>query len=118
MTDTDTADQGHSPIPADIAVTVTRIPTEAIPGQIIETIDITIGVLCDALIPVLNIPAMTPHIADCLHTGAHQLTLGTRADHNPIQHTNQVRKPCINLQHIPAEFKTNHMIKEFKSHKR
>ena len=55
---------------------------------------------------------MTPHITDHLHTGANQLTLGTRADHDPIQHKNQVKKPCINLQCIPAELKTNCMIKE------
>ena len=66
------------------------IPTEAIPGHIIETIDITIGVLHDALTPVFIIPTMTPHITDHLHTGAHQLTLRTITDHNPIQHTNQV----------------------------
>ena len=88
------------------------IPTDAIPGHIIETINITIGVLHNALTPVLIIPAMTPHIADHLHTGAHQLTLWTTADHDPIQHTNQIRKPCTNHQHIPAEIKTNCMIKE------
>ena len=104
-TGTDTADQGHSPIPIDTAATATMIPTEAVPGHIIETIDIIIGVLHDTLTPVLIIPAMTPHIADCLHTGAHQLTLGTTADHKPTQHTNQKRKPCINLHPIPAEVK-------------
>ena len=88
------------------------IPTGTIPGHIIETIDITIGVLHNSLTPVLIIPTVTPHIADHLHTGAHELTLGTRADDGPIQHTNQVRKPCINLQCIPAELKTNCMIKE------
>ena len=88
------------------------IPTEAIPGHIIETIDIIIGVLHDDLTPVLIIPAVIPHIADCLHTGAYQLTLGTTAGHNPIQHTNQVRKPCINLHPAPAGLKANHMIKE------
>ena len=88
------------------------IPTEAIPGHIIETVDITIGVLHNALTPVCIVPAMTPHITDHLHTGVHQLTLGTRADHNPIQHTNQVRKPCINLQCIPRDLKTNHMMEE------
>ena len=30
---------------------------------------------------------MTPHIADCLHIGAHPHTLGIGADHVPIQHT-------------------------------
>ena len=88
------------------------IPTDALPDHIIETVDVTTGVLCDALTPVLIVPTMIPHIADHLHTGPHQLTFRTRADHNPIQHTNQVRKPCINLQHIPAELKTNYMIKE------
>ena len=83
------------------------IPTESIPGHIIQTVDITIGVLHDALTPILIVPAMTPHISDHLHTGAHQLTLRTRADHDPIQHKNQVRKPCINLQCIPADLKTN-----------
>ena len=88
------------------------MPTEAIPGHIIETADVTIGVLHDTLTPVHIISAMTPHIIDHLHTGAHQLTLGTTADHDPIQHTNQVRKPCINLQHVPAELNTNCMIRE------
>ena len=57
------------------------IPTEAIPGHIIETIDITIGIT-----PVLIILTVTLHITDHLHTGAHQLTLRTTADHDPIQH--------------------------------
>ena len=62
------------------------IPTEETPGYIIETIDIIIGVLHDALTPVLAIPTMTPHIADHLHTRAHQLTLGATAGHDPVQH--------------------------------
>ena len=69
------------------------IPTEAVPGHITETIDAIIGVLHSALTPVLIIPTMTLHITDRLHTGAHQLSLRTAADHDPIQHTNQVRKP-------------------------
>ena len=76
------------------------------------TVMVTIGVLHDGLIPVLIIPAVTPPTTDHLHTGAHQLTLRTGAEHIPIQHTNQVRKPCINLQCIPAELKTSCMIKE------
>ena len=83
------------------------IPVEAIPGHIIETIEVIIRVLHDALTPVLVIPTMTPHITDCLHTGAHQLTLRTTADHDPIQHTNQVRKPCINLHPMAAELEAN-----------
>ena len=88
------------------------ILTEAIPGHIMETIDAITGVLHDALTAVLIVPTVTPHIADCLHTGAHQLTLRTAANHEPIQHTNQVRKPCINLHPIPTELKTNHMMQE------
>ena len=88
-TDTDTVDQDHSPIPTDITVTVTMIHTEDVPGHIIETLDTTTGVLDDAPTPVIIIPTVTPHITDHLHTGAHQLTLGIRADHIPIQHTNQ-----------------------------
>ena len=47
-TGTDTVDQGHSPIPTDIAVTVTMVPTDYIPGHIIETIDTIIGALHDS----------------------------------------------------------------------
>ena len=36
---------------------------------------------------------MTPHIADCLHTGAHPHTLKIGADHIPVQHINQVSIP-------------------------
>ena len=88
------------------------IHTEDIPCHTIETIDITTGVLHDALTPVIIIPIVTPHIADHLHTGAHQLTLRIRADHVPIQHTNQVSKLCLNLQYIPADLKTSRIIKE------
>ena len=58
QTDTETADQGCSPIPTDIIVTVITTPTEAIPGYIIETVDATIEVLCDAVTPVLIITTM------------------------------------------------------------
>ena len=87
--DTDTVDQDHSPIPADITVTVAMIHTDAIPGHVVE---VTIGVLHDALTPVLIIPAVTSHIADHPHTGPHQITLGIIADHIPVQHTNHVSK--------------------------
>ena len=65
------------------------IHTQDVPGHIIEKIDITTGVLHNTLILVIIIPAMTPHITDHLHTGAHQLTLGIRAYHIPIQGTSQ-----------------------------
>ena len=68
--------------------------------------------------PVIIIPAMTPHIADHLHTGAHQPTLWIRADHIPVQGTKQVCKLHINLQHVPADLKRSHIIKKPKSHDR
>ena len=58
------------------------------------------------------VPAMIPHTADCLHTGTHQLTLRTAADHVHIQHINQVRQPCINLHPIPAQLQAICMTKE------
>ena len=88
------------------------IHTEDVPGHIIETIDVATGVLHDVPTLVIIIPTMTPHITDHLHTGAHQPTLGIRADHVPIQHTNQVSKLCINLQHMPADLRTSCTIKE------
>ena len=87
----DTVDQGHSPTPTYITVTVIIIHTDAVPGHIIETIDLTIGVLHNALTPLFIIPTMTPHITDHPCTGAHQLTLRTTADHVPSQHTSQVK---------------------------
>ena len=106
-----TADQDFNAIPEDITATVTAIHTD-VPDYIIETIDITTGVLHDALTPVNIIPTMTPHIADCHHTGAHQLILSIRADHILIQCTNQVSKLCINLQCVLADLKTSCIIKE------
>ena len=88
------------------------IHIEDIPGHIIETVDITTGALHDALTPAIIIPTVTCHITDHLHTGAHQLTLRIRADHIPIEHTNQVNKLCINLQCIPADLKTSCIRKE------
>ena len=85
--------------------------TDTIPGHIIETIDITIGVLHEAIIPVRIIPTMTPKTTDHPHTGAHQLTLGTTAGHIPVQHTNQVKVMHKSSTH-PAELKTSCMIKE------
>ena len=66
--DTNTEDQDPNPIPTDITVTVTAICTGDIPGDIIETINITTGVLHDALTLIVIIPTMTPHIADHLYT--------------------------------------------------
>ena len=101
-TGTDTARQVHSPIPVDTTATVVMLPTEAIPGHIIETIGIIIGVLHNALTPVLIVPAVTPHITDHLHTGAHQLTLRTVADHDPIQHTKPSKKTLHKFSSCPS----------------
>ena len=77
--------------------------TEDVPIHIIETLDITTGVLHDTPTPVIIIATVTPIIADHLHTGAHQPTLRIRADHIPVQCTNQVSKLHINLQCVPAD---------------
>ena len=68
---------------------VAMICTEDIPGHTIEALDITTRVLHDTLTPILIVPTMTPHIADCLHTEAHRLTHRIRAASVPIQHTNK-----------------------------
>ena len=109
----DAADQGHNPILADTTVTVTMIPTEAIPGHTTGTTDTIIGVLNDAITQVTIIHAVTHHIALHLPTGALQLILENAADHDPNQHTNQVIKPCINLHLAPVDHKEYHMIEEF-----
>ena len=105
--DTDTADQGHSPNPTDIKVTVIPTPTEAIPGHKIETVDATIGVLHDAITPVLIIFAMTHLIEDHPHIGVLQLILKIAADPNHALHINQVRKLGINLHPILTKFQQN-----------
>ena len=111
-TGTDTADQDHSPICIDTVATAVMILMEVIPDHMVEIMDTAIGAFCDALIPILIIHAVTPHITDLPHTVSHQLTLRTTADHDADQHTNQVRKNSINLHHVPAELKQDHMIKE------
>ena len=96
----------------DITAAVATIHREDVPGHIIEMIGITTGVLHDALTPVIIILTMTSHITDHLHTGVHLHTLRIGADPVSIQHTKQVSTLCINLQCIPTDFKTSHMIKE------
>ena len=95
-----------SAVPKDITVTVTMIPTEAMfQVHIVETVDVTTGVLHNSLTPVLIVHCHcdTPHHRSAFTQELINILSGTRADHNPIQHTNQVSKPCISLQHIPAE---------------
>ena len=102
-TDTDTADQGHSPTPADIKVTVVMTPTEVVSGHIIETVNATIGVLHDAITPVHIVFGMTDHIEDHPHIGVLQLIQKISTDPNHTLHINRVRKLCISLHSILAE---------------
>ena len=60
--------------------------TEAIPGHILETVDTTIGVLCDAIF------AMTHHIKGHPHIEILQLTKEIAADPTHALHISQVRK--------------------------
>ena len=108
-TGTDAADLGHNPTPTDIIGEATLTPTEAIPGHTTWRADASTGVLPNAHMPILiHIPlSMTPHTKDHLHIGALQLTVETTADHHLNQHTNQLRKPCINLHPIPEGHKVN-----------
>ena len=55
---------------------------------------------------------VTLHIEDYLPIGPLQITLETAANHNLKQHTNQLRKPCINLHPIPADHKKNCITEE------
>ena len=102
-TGTETADQGCSPVSTDIIVTVIMAPTEAVPGHIIETVDATIGVLHNAVSPVLIITTVTHLIEDHPHIGVLQLIPKITADPNHTLHINQVRKLCISLHPILAE---------------
>ena len=65
-TGTKTADQGPSPIPADIIVTVIMAPTEAIPDHIIETVDATIGALCNVMLTSIAMHrSSSTYLKDC-----------------------------------------------------
>ena len=63
-------------------------PIEVIPGHIIETVDATIGVLCNA---------MTHHIEGHTYIGILQLTQRITVDPNHILHISQVGKFCTSL---------------------
>ena len=71
-------------------------PTEAILGHIIETVEATIGVLCDAVF------AMIHHIKGHPHIGI-QLTQKITAVPNHTLHISQVEKFCISPHPILAE---------------
>ena len=102
-TGTETEDQTHSHVPADIIVTVITTSTEAIPGHIIETVDATIGVLHDAIAPVLIITVVTHHTEDHPYIGVLQLIQKITADPDHALHINQVRKLRTSLHPILAE---------------
>ena len=109
-TGTETADQGHSPVPSDIEVTVIMTPTEAGPGPIIETVDATIGVLHDAITQVHIVFTMTHHIKDHPHTGVLQPIQKITADPNHLLHIKQGRKLHIKLYPILAELQKDFKI--------
>ena len=56
--------------------TVTMIPKEVVPGHIIETIDIIIGVIHDALTPVLIVPTVPPTLQNVFTQELITLLLG------------------------------------------
>ena len=91
-TGTDAVGLDHNPIIADTTAPVNMTSAEAVPGQITETTENITGVVYDTHTQVLIhiILAMTLHTADHLHTGGHQLTPETAADHNLNQSTNQL----------------------------
>ena len=78
-------------------------PKEAIPGHITGRVDATIGVLHDAVTPVLIIITMTHHTKDHCHIGVLQCIQKIAADPDHILHIKPVRKLCINLHAVLAE---------------
>ena len=106
-TDTDIADQGFIPIPMYIEVTVIMTPTETIPAHNIDKVDATIGVLCNAITPVLIIFAVTHHIEVHPHIGVLQLIPKIAADLNHTLHINQVRIIHTNLHPILTKLQQN-----------
>ena len=80
-------------------------PTEAVPGpgHIIETVDATIGVLYNAITPLLIITAMAHHMEVHPHIGVLQLIQKIAADPNHTLHINQEGKLHINLHPVIAE---------------
>ena len=119
-TGTDVVGLDHNPIITDTAAKVTMTPTEAIPGHITGITEDIMGVVHNAHTQVLKhiVLTSTPHTTDHLHTGAHQLTQETAADHTVNQPTNQLRKPHTILHHIPEGPKVKHILKDFKNYNR
>ena len=113
-TGTDTVGLDHNPILADTTAKVAMTHTEAFPGHITGTTEDITGVVPDDHTQTLvhSILAATLHIKDYLHTGAHQITTEITADHVLDQPTIQLRKPHINLHHIPEDHKVKHIPKK------
>ena len=70
---------------------------EAVPSHIIETVDTTLGVLCDAIFVMAHYIEGHPHIEIL------QLTQEITADPTHTLHISQVRKLCISLHPILTE---------------
>ena len=87
-------------------------PAEAIPGHTIEMVNATIGVLYDAITPVLIIFAVTHHIEGHPHKGVLQLIQKIAADLDHALHINQVRKLCISLHPILTELQQDLKIED------
>ena len=102
-TDTGTVDQGCNPNHADMEAIVAMTPTEAVLGHMTGRVDATIGVLCNAITPVLIIIAVTCHIKG--HPPIEILQLAQEIAANPTHalHISQVRKPHINLHPVLAK---------------
>ena len=100
---TETADQGHSPIPMDIIITIITTPTEGIPGHSTEMVDVTIGALHNAITLVPTIIAMTHHTKDHPYIEICQLIQKIAADPDHVLYKKQVRKCCIGLHLFLAE---------------
>ena len=109
-TGTDAVGLDHNPIIADTAAKVAMTLTKAVQGQITGTTEDITGVIHDAHTQVfIHIVLITTlHIADYLHTGAHQLTQEIEEDHALIPPTNQLRKAHTNLLYNPKDYKVKH----------
>ena len=107
-TDSDIADQGHSPILTNIEVIVAITHREVVPDLIT---DATIGVLHDTITPELTVIGVTHHTADNPHIGVLQYSQEITADPNCDLHVNQVGKHNINFHPNIAELQQNLKIK-------
>ena len=111
--DSDAVDLDHNLILTGNISEATMTPTETIPAHVTGTVNAITGVLPNThtSMPILIIPAKTPHIEDHPHTEALQLTLETAVDHDPTQHTNQPGRPHTKIHHNPGPPMVIHTLK-------